>query len=230
MTPIPGPRILGVGFSKTGTSTLGACFESLGLGPVCSPEVLHETFSVEGDENPTAAPVEAVSDDIASQRYRYFREYPWRAMCKEILEYGNYGLALHLAAEYRSFHDRPWSIGNMHKVIDAAYPDSKFVLTWREPEKWWRSVEHWLTVTHATDHEKTSRYLKHLGVERLEKNLFIDAYVARNEAIKVYFRDRNDLLLINFEEGDGWEKLCKFLDKPIPFIPFPHANKQTYLK
>ena len=25
---------------------------------------------------------------------------------------------------------------------------------------------------------------------------------------------------------DGWDPLCKFLDVPIPNIPFPHKNKK----
>ena len=32
-----------------------------------------------------------------------------------------------------------------------------------------------------------------------------------------------DLLIWNVKEG--WEPLCKFLGKPIPDVPFPHANK-----
>ena len=27
------------------------------------------------------------------------------------------------------------------------------------------------------------------------------------------------------DNGDGWEKLCKFLDKEIPDVDFPHKNK-----
>ena len=33
-----------------------------------------------------------------------------------------------------------------------------------------------------------------------------------------------DQLLI-FNLADGWEPLCKFLDKPIPIEEFPHKNK-----
>ena len=28
---------------------------------------------------------------------------------------------------------------------------------------------------------------------------------------------------MNFEKGDGWNKLCKFLNVPEPDIPFPHV-------
>ncbi|KAJ9149365.1 NAD dependent epimerase/dehydratase [Pleurostoma richardsiae] len=30
--------------------------------------------------------------------------------------------------------------------------------------------------------------------------------------------------LLEWKVGDGWEPLCKFLDKPIPSTPFPHVN------
>lgn len=30
--------------------------------------------------------------------------------------------------------------------------------------------------------------------------------------------------LLEWYIGDGWEPLCKFLDKPIPDVEFPHAN------
>lgn len=33
--------------------------------------------------------------------------------------------------------------------------------------------------------------------------------------------------LLEWTVNDGWEPLCKFLDKPIPDEPFPHVNKAT---
>merc|ERR1712168_196014 len=33
-----------------------------------------------------------------------------------------------------------------------------------------------------------------------------------------------DKLLV-FKLADGWEPLCKLLNKPIPSVPFPHLNK-----
>jgi hypothetical protein len=30
--------------------------------------------------------------------------------------------------------------------------------------------------------------------------------------------------LLEFQLSDGWEPLCKFLDKPVPDVPFPHVN------
>lgn len=30
--------------------------------------------------------------------------------------------------------------------------------------------------------------------------------------------------LLEWEVGDGWEPLCKFLGKPVPEVAFPHSN------
>jgi hypothetical protein len=44
-----------------------------------------------------------------------------------------------------------------------------------------------------------------------------------------YFSNRDNFLIICFEKGHGWKELCRFLDKPIPSVPFPHVNKGRYL-
>ncbi len=30
-----------------------------------------------------------------------------------------------------------------------------------------------------------------------------------------------------FQIKEGWEPLCKFLDLPVPDVPFPHVNEST---
>ena len=34
--------------------------------------------------------------------------------------------------------------------------------------------------------------------------------------------------LLEFQPEDGWEPVCKFLDKDIPDGPYPHSNEGTY--
>lgn len=42
-----------------------------------------------------------------------------------------------------------------------------------------------------------------------------------------HFQDRDEKLMIfNIYGGQGWKHLCKFLNKPIPDIGFPHLNKR----
>ena len=51
------------------------------------------------------------------------------------------------------------------------------------------------------------------------------------QAVLSYFKDRpNDLLVINITEGEGWEKLCPFLSKPIPSTAFPNIHHKRHNK
>jgi len=162
-------------------------------------------------------------------RLSRFNEFPWRAMVDDIFNYGSYGLAMLVASVFRSLHDRPWSVGITYQLIDKVYPGSKFIMTWRDPELWWNSVERWITVVHQDDPEKLPRYLAHLNASRLDRDEFIAGYQAHNSSVREYFRNRpGDFLEVNFEMGDGWEKLCEFLGLPIPRQPFPHAKRQNY--
>ena len=52
------------------------------------------------------------------------------------------------------------------------------------------------------------------------------AYLRHHSEVRHYFRDRaHDLLEVDFAQGDGWEKICAFLNLPVPTEPFPHLNK-----
>ena len=145
-----------------------------------------------------------------------------------ILQDGDYKVAVRAAAAFRSFEDRPWNIWDLYQHLDSTYSDSKFILTERDPESWWRSVHRWLTVSKVDQTKKLSLYLDHLKVEKLDKTLFIDAYLEHNRKVKTYFEGRSNLLVMNLEKGDEWNVLCDFLGCPVPDIPFPHRNRQKY--
>ena len=47
-----------------------------------------------------------------------------------------------------------------------------------------------------------------------------------NSNISLLFKNNINYLNMNIcDNGDGWEKLCKFLDKEVPNADFPHNNK-----
>ena len=50
-------------------------------------------------------------------------------------------------------------------------------------------------------------------------------YEDRNKEIIEYFKDSNNLLIIDLEKNEGWEKLCNFLNIKVPNKEFPHENK-----
>ncbi len=137
--------------------------------------------------------------------------------------YANKGPRQYLQALQRcnfdAFIDYPlWGKG-VYQIIDNAFPDSKFILTVRDNESFAKSfVNHFkgsgsdLTVT--TDDE----------LQQLLRE-----YETHNAEVQAHFTKKpSRLLIMNVIDGDGWEKLCPFLDKPIPSKPFPHKNKGKY--
>ena len=54
-----------------------------------------------------------------------------------------------------------------------------------------------------------------------KKEDIIKAFIEHNEHVKATCPP--DKLLV-FEAKDGWEPLCKFLNLPIPNVPYPHVN------
>lgn len=117
--------------------------------------------------------------------------------------------------------DMPWPL--MFRELDAAYPGARFILTWRESDRWIRSI-----CEHFGDHPGSLQRLTYgddapapVGHEAH----YIAIYERHNAEVREYFRDRpNDLLEMNLSHGDGWEKLAPFLGAPVPDRPFPRAN------
>jgi Sulfotransferase domain len=114
--------------------------------------------------------------------------------------------------------------------VDTAFPGSKFILSVRDELQWLRSFAHHTKVTQQQPQMdfRTFYRIQRFGCFSFEHNQarLLKSYRDHTLAVQSYFRDRPaDLLTINVCAGEGWEKLCRFLDKPIPSIPFPHRNK-----
>jgi len=126
-----------------------------------------------------------------------------------------------LLNEYDGITDLP--IPAIYKKLDVAYPRSKFILTLRDKEKWIKSAErHYARSTKNWPHFET--YLTY-GTWVFDKALFLKKYDEHYQDVMTYFKDRpEDLLVLNFETGDGWNELSSFFGKETPKIPFPHLN------
>ena len=125
-----------------------------------------------------------------------------------------------LSKKYDSFQDNPWPI--VYKKMDALYPKSKFILTGRDPDIWIESQ-----VRHFGKACTPMRELIYgVGCPEGNEQRYIDTLVYHNHCVFEYFNDREeDFLAMDITRGDGWQKLCAFLGKPTPSVPFPHANK-----
>ena len=123
------------------------------------------------------------------------------------------------------------------KQLDRAYPGSRFILTVRDERKWLKSLR-----SHLSNKTKTTRMDALIPLQPFVRSRnfngdlwFIDdhagnylkAYQRHNQEVMDYFKGRDDLLVINIERGDSWDKLCKFLGRSIPDQPFPWKNKHS---
>jgi len=116
--------------------------------------------------------------------------------------------------KYDAYSDFPMFEDDLFKQIDKTFPNSKFILTVRDTKSWEKSFENFYIYS--------SEKAKNEGLQKINEH---------NENVLAYFKDKpNQLLVMNIINGDGWDKLCKFLNKPIPIKPFPHKNKGRYKK
>jgi fructose-1,6-bisphosphatase/inositol monophosphatase family enzyme len=130
-----------------------------------------------------------------------------------------------LLEEFDALTDTP--IPSFFRELDAKYPDAKFILTHRDREGWLKSCQKQFTQKLADKqneaHNRLFTDLYDSTVFDAEK--FAAGYDKFTQAVEAHFRDRpGKLLTMNVVAGDGWEKLCPFLNKPIPDVPFPKAN------
>lgn len=109
--------------------------------------------------------------------------------------------------------------------LDQAFPHSKFILTVRDKEKWLDSCR-W-KYKDPSNHLGNAIRISIFGCDRFHETTFSHIYDQHLQNVLDYFKNRpNDLLVINYGIDDGWEKICYFLNKPIPDVPFPNKNSK----
>ncbi|KAI1334517.1 hypothetical protein F5Y15DRAFT_287712 [Xylariaceae sp. FL0016] len=222
-------KIISLGASRTGSYSLLLALRQLGYKVVHMSEVAARLLAMGQPQDPTLATLfeEALRCKYQGKGKPYGRaEFDkWLAEFDAILEIPEFFV----------------------EEFVAAYPDAKFILTEREPDKWVKSV-------HATAWQAYSRMeryplkaVRHLdaktnqyctlmmammeawnvdlnlpeGVLRLKAQ-----YLALNETSKKIVPE-NQLLVLQLEEGITWDKLCPFLEKPAPNTPYPKSNERA---
>jgi hypothetical protein len=119
------------------------------------------------------------------------------------------------------------------------YPDSKVILSLRDPECWYESAMETIFKGFTTmkgRREEVPPALRDLGemaVALIEEGTFGGDVTDHDNAIRVY-NEHNELVrrtvaperLLVFEAAEGWEPLCAFLDRPVPDEPYPRVNSR----
>ncbi len=174
-------KVIGLGFQKTGTSSLREALKILG-------------YNVKDTSQRALIPILKGNDK----------------KIKRILK------------NYNAIEDTPWYI--IYKKLDNWYPKSKFILTIRDEESWYKSVSRHIGDLKNPMHEWI--YGKGRSLPKHHKENTIHTYKKHVKNVKEYFKDRpKDLLIVDFSKNEGWKEICEFLNKDTPKTSFPHANK-----
>jgi hypothetical protein len=115
--------------------------------------------------------------------------------------------------------------------LDRQFPASKFILTVCDTDAWLAAMaERWGTqpvfdpaAGQPGDLADRLRWLheRSYATIQYDPDRLAHAYSRHIHEVRTYFRDRPEsLLIIDFESGAGWDKLCSFLDVQPPGEPF----------
>jgi len=141
-----------------------------------------------------------------------------------------------------------WPGGYFYRELIDVYPDAKVLLSVREPQAWERSMRE--TVWAVRHGESLVRLLSsaqaHVNeqwrgflemIDRLvwegegtfatghaEPQQLIDTMIRHNREVEEVVPSER---LLVWDVKEGWERLCEFLEAPVPHQPFPHVNDRT---
>ena len=133
-----------------------------------------------------------------------------------------------LFIDYNSGVD--WPIATFWRELSEYYPDAKFILTQRDPQRWYKSISNTIfkSLTGPPEDDQERRVMpselileRTFGGKHTDEQYVIDTYLAHNQAV-IDILDRDRLLV--YDTGSGWGPLCEFLGLPVPEEDYPNTN------
>jgi hypothetical protein len=135
-------------------------------------------------------------------------------------------------ASYESTTD--WPACNFWRELADAYPDAKVVLTVRDPERWWTSIDSTLFAAQRSGMLPPAPAAAEMPrmIELLMGTTF-DGRLEDRELVIRRFEEHNDRVrrgippgrLLVYQVSEGWGPLCDFLGVEAPDEPFPRLNE-----
>ena len=193
--PAPTLQVIGAGLGRTGTASLREALVRLGFGPC---DHMRENF---------AHPERFALWEEALRRKDAGESIDWRP----------------LLADFQAIVD--WPGLYFWRELAAAHPAAKVILTVRDPERWYDSMQatifslpddHRLAVNRDIISTRT------FGGRLTDRSHCLAVFAQHNQAVRETIPPER---LLVFEVKEGWEPLCAFLDVPVPEDdPFPRVN------
>lgn len=210
---VDGIEVIGVGLSRTGTSSFREALHILGLVPC-----YHDGDVLGLDQGPNTGHLDAwyrfATEGVAPDWRQHF-------------------------AHYRAIGLLPGITTYFEQVV-TALPEARVVLTRREVDGWVRSVRALHDFFLAMGEKQMMRsdvgrrwrtVMSKLAWEPLgdltDSDQLVQHFERHHE--RVVGSVHADRLLV-FDVREGWEPLCAFLGIAIPDAPFPKINESAFLE
>lgn len=143
------------------------------------------------------------------------------------------------------FQDVPFSWPNTYIHLDKAFPNSKFILSIRDPEQWYNSmVNHMARRITNSNRIPTVKELKEFRdgyywksmvknqfaplEEPFNKEAQIKSFNAYNRTIIEYFENTGKLLVLDVSEVNDYSRFCNFIGIHQIKDSFPWKNRGVY--
>jgi hypothetical protein len=212
-------KVFCIGLSRTGTTSICEALEVMGF------KTLH--FSL-----PLFVHPEVISPELFFTPQRKLNLY-WSWRRNKELEVIDLQFDGGILERYDAFGDLP--IPFLYEALDKKYPGSKFIYTYRDEEKWLKSMK-WLFKDGAIiwSHGLLDDEIKYKAYNCFEynKQALSNSFRQHHKKVESYFVERpDDLLKLNIDNEEvNFNRLCDFLNKPIPKVHFPKTNKSRSVK
>ena len=141
-------------------------------------------------------------------------------------------------AGYRSQVDFPGA--RYWRELVEHYPRAKVVLSVRDPEEWFDSVQATILPFLSARGKHPSPHVNaiaEMGYQTVAAQIFDDRMSDREYAIGIFNRHIVEVQsevptdrLLTYDLRDGWEPLCEFLEVDVPDIPLPRTNSSKEFK
>ncbi|KAM0264264.1 hypothetical protein ACHAQJ_000753 [Trichoderma viride] len=205
-------QVIGAGYSRTGTLSMTLALERLLDGPV-----MHGGTHMFGRED---AYVRLWCEIYANRQNK--------PLLMKVLRKATAGFV--------AVTDNP-AVSFLAELVEL-YPDAKVVLVTRDPDHWFSSYRKLMKLANLDGSQWPLKvllwpcptwrwapvWIQGLGecwLERIGVPVSRDFLPSYNDWVRKHVPSER---LLTMELQQGWEPLAKFLGKPIPDEPFPHAN------
>jgi hypothetical protein len=130
-----------------------------------------------------------------------------------------------------------WPGGSFWRELHRAYPDALVLLSTRDTEAWFRSMDATIIAfQRRTGEQQLANWAPEMQawyrmMLELFETRFTRAPFTEQSAKEAYERHNAEVRaevpaerLLEWQPGDGWAPICERLGVPVPDEPFPHIN------